>query len=114
MSGMGRASGRQLTESEHIRQSIRDILTTPIGSRVMRRTYGSLIPSLIDQPGNAANCLRMTSAAVMAILTWEPRVSVSTALVDIGSDGTVALDLEAVRKDGQRSGSAVSLSIPLN
>lgn len=113
MTGMSRSSGRDLTEVEHIRQSIRDILTTPIGSRVMRRTYGSLIPALADQPGNAANCLRLMSAAVMAILAWEPRVSVSTALVNIGIDGTATLDLEAVRRDGQRSGSSISLSIPL-
>uniref|UniRef100_UPI0026076D20 ATPase domain-containing protein n=1 Tax=uncultured Sphingobium sp. TaxID=316087 RepID=UPI0026076D20 len=31
---------------------VRDILTTPIGSRLMRRDYGSLIPELIDQPAN--------------------------------------------------------------
>ena len=113
MTGMSRSTGLQLDETEHIRQSISDILTTPIGSRVMRRTYGSLIPSLIDQPGNSANRLRLMSATVMAIINWEPRVSVQSATIDVAMDGTVTVDMGAVRTDGQRAGSAISLSIPL-
>lgn len=113
--GMNRETGKgYATDAEHIRQSIRDILTTPIGSRVMRRTYGSLIPSLIDQPGNAANRLRLMSATVMAIINWEPRVSVQSATIDIAMDGTVTVDIEAVRANGERSGSNLSLSIPLS
>ncbi len=41
--GMSRETGVTLVELEHIRQSVRDILTTPLGSRVMRRNYGSLL-----------------------------------------------------------------------
>ncbi|MDN6448272.1 MAG: baseplate assembly protein, partial [Enterobacterales bacterium] len=33
-SGMDRNDGRQLIDTDHIRQSIRDILITPIGTRV--------------------------------------------------------------------------------
>lgn len=112
--GMNRATGKAFAdEAEHIRQSIRDILTTPVGSRVMRRRYGSLIPSLIDQPGNPANRLRLMAATVMAIITWEPRVSVQSATIDLAMDGTVTVDMQAVRTDGARAGSALSLSIPL-
>lgn len=46
---MSRENGRELeTELDHIRQSVQDILTTPIGTRIMRREYGSLIYQLID------------------------------------------------------------------
>ena len=38
--GMNTQNGRSLTELDHLRQSIVDILNTPIGSRVMRRDYG--------------------------------------------------------------------------
>lgn len=41
--GMNRETGKALTGIEHIQQSIRDILVTPIGSRVMRRKYGSAL-----------------------------------------------------------------------
>lgn len=115
MTGMSRQTGRACAdEIEHIRQSIRDILTTPIGSRVKRRRYGSLLPDLIDHPGNASNRLRLMSATVMAIIQWEPRVKVkSAALTDIGMDGAFAIELSGVRSSGQRSGYAFNVSIPL-
>lgn len=100
-------------ETDHIRQSIRDILTTPVGTRVKRRAYGSLLPSLIDQPGNAANRLRLMSATVMAIMTWEPRVSVQSASISLDISGKVTIDLLAIRNSGPRSGSALNLSIPI-
>lgn len=112
--GMNRSTGKSFAdETDHIRQSIRDILTTPVGTRVMRRSYGSLLPSLIDQPGNAANRLRLMAATVMAIINWEPRVSIQSATIDLAMDGKVTVDMQAVRTDGARAGSALSLSIPL-
>ncbi|EDJ4804012.1 baseplate assembly protein, partial [Salmonella enterica] len=41
--GMNRNTGLAISDSEHIGQSMRDILLTPVGSRVMRREYGSLL-----------------------------------------------------------------------
>ena len=112
--GMNRATGKHFSdETDHIRQSIRDILTTPVGTRVMRRSYGSLLPSLIDQPGNPANRLRLMSATVMAIITWEPRVSVQSASISLDISGKVTIDLLATRNSGPRSGSALNLSIPI-
>ena len=52
--GMSRTDGRSLTDEEHISQSLSDILRTPVGSRVMRREYGSLLPDMIDQPPTPA------------------------------------------------------------
>jgi phage baseplate assembly protein W len=47
---MSRQNGVSISELESIQQSIQDIVTTPLGSRIMRRDYGSIIPDLIDQP----------------------------------------------------------------
>mgnify|MGYP001011582365 CR=1 FL=1 len=44
--GMNRSDGLTVTDLEHISQSIGDILRTPVGSRVMRRDYGSLLASM--------------------------------------------------------------------
>jgi phage baseplate assembly protein W len=41
MIGTNATSRKPLAGIEHLRQSIRDILTTPIGSRIMRRDFGS-------------------------------------------------------------------------
>lgn len=75
---MNRNTGQKITsEGEHIRQSIADILLTPIGSRIQRRDYGSLIPQLIDRPINHALLLQLSASAVMALNKWEKRVQVS-------------------------------------
>ena len=73
MSGMNLNTGRAVADLDHLRQSIRDILTTPIGTRLERRTYGSLVPDLIDHPDNNASQVRLFSAVASALLRWEPR-----------------------------------------
>jgi hypothetical protein len=108
---MSRSTGRAIAEREHIRQSIADILTTPIGSRVMRREYGSLIPELIDQPLNGATTVRLYAATAAALLRWEPRVRLSRAQLSLGSaPGSAALDLDGSYVD---SNEPFALSVPL-
>lgn len=105
---MSRNTGQLLTEDDHIRQSVADILTTPIGSRVERRPYGSMIPDLIDHPYNAANRLRLMSATVMAIGRWEPRLSI-TAVVVQQIAGKVAVEMQAVKRSGPRTGQPITI-----
>lgn len=76
--GMNVTTGTAIADLEaHVRQSIADIITTPIGSRVMRREYGSLVPDLIDQPLNRTTVLRLYAATAAAIMRWEPRVKIA-------------------------------------
>ena len=84
MRGTSVATGQAISGVDHLRQSVADILTTPIGSRVMRRDYGSDIPALIDQPDNAATQLRLVAAVTAAVMKWEPRVHLTR--VSIGHD----------------------------
>ena len=70
MMGMHAATGRSLTGLGHLRQSVTDILTTPIGSRIHRR-YGSEVPELIDQPLNNATQWRIYAASAFALRRWE-------------------------------------------
>ncbi len=73
---MSRTTGRRIGLVEHLVQSIGDILSTPMGSRVARRTYGSLVPLLIDQPDNTQTEARLYSAIASALMRWEPRLSI--------------------------------------
>jgi phage baseplate assembly protein W len=73
--GMNSQTGLSISEVEHIRQSVRDILVTPVGSRVMRREYGSLLSQMIDQPQTPALRLQIMAACYSAIQKWEPRVA---------------------------------------
>lgn len=72
--GMNPDGTGNLNDMEHLKQSVRDILTTA-GSRVMRREYGSLVPDLIDEPMNNTTRLQCMSAAVIALTRWEPRIA---------------------------------------
>lgn len=102
--GMNRFTGQGISESQHISQSIQDILTTPLGSRVMRRDYGSAIFELIDQPQSAAVKLQLMSAAVIALTRWEPRIRITEIeIISGGSDGKVQFNLATDRIDTQRA-----------
>lgn len=112
MPGMNAHTGSALSGVEHIRQSMADILTTPIGSRVMRRDYGSLLPELIDQPLNGPTALRAYSATVVALMKWEPRIRVQqiTRQVSTQRPGRFDLIITARRVD---NGESIALDVPL-
>lgn len=114
MIGTDANTGRHLDGTDHIRQSVRDILLTPLGSRVMRRTYGSLIPELIDQPTTPANRLRIYAATVMALATWEPRLRITrVAFGSATAGGALTLDITAERLDDTTQYRTVTLGVPL-
>lgn len=101
--GMNRFTGQSISESQHISQSIQDILTTPLGSRVMRRDYGSAIFELIDQPQSAAVKLQIMAAAVIALTRWEPRIRITEIEVITGDlNGKMQFNLVTDRIDIQR------------
>ena len=112
--GMLRTSGHNVDGLDHIRQSIADILMTPVGSRVMRRSYGSLVPALVDQPGDAATGMRIMSAIVMALTKWEPRIRITRCTISPGDEPhQIIVELDASRTDGPYAGRPEKLAIPL-
>mgnify|MGYP004713934065 CR=1 FL=1 len=105
--GMNSHTGLSISEADHIRQSVRDILVTPVGSRVMRREYGSLLSALIDQPQNPALRLQMMSAVYVALMRWEPRLTLDAITIKSDFNGSMVVDLTGRRTDG----TPVSLSV---
>lgn len=96
MIGMNAATGRAINGLDHIRQSLANILTTPIGSRIMRRDYGSEVPELIDQPLNGATQLRIYAAVAHAVMLWEPRISLTSLQLERGQSGESTLILQGI------------------
>ena len=99
---MNRVVGLRITdELESIRQSITDILTTPIGSRLMRREYGSLLYELIDQPINDVLILKCYSVIYSALLRWEPRININQINIFSieGSRMQISLDADLVQQN---------------
>ena len=109
MMGMHAATGRSLSGLAQLRQSISDLLTTPIGSRLMRRRYGSEVPELIDQPLNSATVLRIYAATAYAIRLWEPRITLTGLQFETGETGAASLIL-----DGVADGQAVQLAVDID
>ncbi|QTP60928.1 phage baseplate protein [Billgrantia antri] len=94
MNGMNAQTGRPLSGIDHLRQSLHDILTTPIGTRVMRRDYGSRLYELVDAPVNNATLVELYAATAEAVARWEPRFKLTRVRVDSAAPGAVTLNLE--------------------
>ena len=84
MNGMDRRTGKMIVGTDHLEQSIDDILGTPLGTRLGRREYGSLVPQLIDQPNNELGRLRIFAAAALALLRQEGRARISRVVLSPG------------------------------
>lgn len=114
MIGMDRTTGAALAGDEHLVQSIGDILTTPLGSRAMRRDYGSLLFELLDRPLNAATRMLCITASAIAIARWEPRITVRQILIE-GEFmlGRAILTVIGVRTDSADPNALTRLTIPL-
>ena len=108
MNGTNATTGKALGGIAHLRQSILDILTTPLGSRVMRRDYGSRLFELVDAPLNRRTLLELYAATAEAIARWEPRFRLTRVQATNARPGQVELDLtgeylptgESVQIDG--------------
>ena len=91
-------TGQPIDGIAHLRQSIRDILTTPVGTRVMRRDYGSGLFDLIDGPLDGERIARIYAATAAALRKWEPRLRLSRVrvegLTDSAPHGRVTIDVE--------------------
>ncbi|ASN71630.1 putative baseplate wedge subunit [Uncultured Caudovirales phage clone 2F_1] len=85
MKGMSRYTGKKLTDSgqlpAHLEQSLHDLLSTLIGTRICRRDYGSLVPHLIDQPCNDITKLKIMNGSATAIIRFEPRLKIKQVQV---------------------------------
>lgn len=100
--GMNALNGRNLTGLDHLKQSISDILNTPIGSRVMRRDYGSRLFELIDAPLNRETLVDIYAAVAEALMKWEDRLVLSAVDVTGAMVGQVVLRITGKYKlDGK-------------
>lgn len=109
--GMSRSDGRSVSDMQHIRQSLSDILRTPVGSRVMRREYGSLLSAMIDQPQTPALELQIMVACYMAVLKWEPRITLTSVTTERRFNGQMVVNLTGQQTD---TGESLSLTVPVS
>ncbi len=93
--GMNRETGKPLSDADHLRQSIRDVLSTRIGTRTMLRDYGSNIPELVDQPINRSTIAAIRADVINALNIWEPRMRIDrVVLSEVLASGSITFDLD--------------------
>jgi len=115
LTGMSRTTGAALSGIAHLEQSLGDLISTPLGTRVMRRDYGCLMFDLLDAPLHAATGLLCVNAIAMAVTRWEPRLTLTQVLLsgDV-ANGQPALTLVGTDAQAPDPNSLVTLSIPLS
>lgn len=100
MRGTDAKTGKAISGIDHLRQSIGDILRTPIGSRVMSRDYGSRLFELVDAPMNSRTIAAIYAGIADALNKWEPRFKLSSSQVDAQSTpGRIVITLTGVYEE---------------
>lgn len=80
---------------DKIEQSIRIILGTQHGERVMRPTFGANLASLVFAPNDAATANLARHYIESSLSRWEPRISVlSVAVVNDLAVGALVITVE--------------------
>lgn len=98
MIGMDRRTGLPISGVEHLRQSIEDILTTPLGSRLMRPEYGSTIRRFVDLPVSEGWKSAVQAEAARALKRWEPRIELTRVQVLSVLSGRITFRLTGTYK----------------
>lgn len=107
---MDRHSGAVISRGQHLRQSINDILTTRIGTRLHRRDYGSFLPDLVDAPVNPETQMLIIAASVHALMRNEPRLM----LTNVQMSGVTAAGIDLLIEGRDQSGADIEFDMPLN
>ena len=98
MIGMDRYTGLPISGIDHLMQSIEDILTTPIGSRLMRPEYGSSIRRFVDLPVSEGWKSAVQAEAARALKRWEPRLDLTRVQVLSVLNGRITFRLSGTYK----------------
>jgi phage baseplate assembly protein W len=82
MSGVDAQTGKILGGFEHVEQSLGKIITTPVGSRVMREWFGNPGLRLLGENMTQSDILRWFATLWAVIELFEPRFRVRKFMVN--------------------------------
>ncbi|WP_282410323.1 GPW/gp25 family protein [Pseudomonas sp. PS02303] len=106
MIGMDRQTGLPISGIAHLRQSIADILGTPLSSRRHRMEYGSKLRRFVDLPVNEGWKSAVQAEVARALGRWEPRLKLDQVRVLSVIGGQINLKIV-----GQYLGDGVTLEV---
>ena len=82
INGTDADTGGWLSGVELLKQNVYRIITTPIGTRVFKPTFGSTLPTLVAKPLTNETILRMRHSIMTALQKWEPTLEIDDIIVD--------------------------------
>lgn len=95
--GMDRMTGRLLTGWEHCAQSIVGVLETEIGTRTMRRLFGSALHDIQDRNPDGRTLMTGFVSIAAALRQWEPGFKLMKIIPGtFGADGVATFTLSGV------------------
>lgn len=106
MIGVDRHTGQPISGIKHLRQSIADILGTPLGSRRHRMEYGSKLRRFVDLPVNEGWKSAVQAEVARALGRWEPRLKLEQVRVISVIGGRINLQIV-----GKYLGDSVTLEV---
>ena len=98
-------------DDDSIRQSIRSILSTSPGERVMRPDFGCAVADLVFAVNDDATAAEVAAAVREALAIWEPRIDVIDVVATPGADAPEVL-LVAVDYEVRATNSRFNLVYP--
>jgi phage baseplate assembly protein W len=89
---------------EKVRQSIRIILDTEPGERIMRPDFGCGLRRSLMKPNTSATRALLQREVLLALKAWEPRIDVQSVAVTPGDDPALVLIeiFYAHKRDGRQ------------
>lgn len=94
MLGMDETNGSHKDGFSYLKQRVKNILSTPKGTRVMRRWYGSELFNLIDRPINGDLVADIYAACVTALFDFEAEFELLRVSVVSAKKSLIVLNLE--------------------
>lgn len=110
MVGMDKNTGKLIGGIDHLEQSVRDILTTPQGSRVMRRAYGGGLYDSVDFSITPTQYLRIYQAIAESITRYEKRITLTRIYIQDSTDGRLTVFIYGTYEDTEISFGSIQVA----
>lgn len=95
-------------------EAVRTVLFTPVGTRVMRRDFGSLLLELIDQPQNQETVVSLYGATALALMRWLPVFRLAKVVLEHLAPGRAQLLLEGADRSSPAPNALIRIAVPLS
>lgn len=98
-----------VAQEEDIQQSLRIILSTRLGERIMRPDFGTNLHNLVFHNMDLTARTQLSAAIEKAILYWEPRIRLTKVSFDMSEEtnGVLYMLLEYVIRQTNTRGNMV-------